>query len=255
MLTIENGLIILFFCFKIGFIVEYYFIIRKSISEFTNKKISKNKIKTLKTYNDNLKTANDDIRAFRHDFNNIMQAIDGYIKLNDYEGLKSYYKDLYFECNIMKNLVMINPNIINNINLYNIIMKYSKEAKENSIIFNFAGFSDFRKVDVEIENIIEKMLKNAINISKKSIQKEITVTYLYDKNKKEDVLIVAVLYESIRKIKLKDSYIYNLKEHMVEDTFADGKITIKLEGNILLQQLEMKSRGNKKMKDPIKLKG
>ena len=53
----------------------------------------KKKILVLKRYDEKLELANNDMKVFRHDFNNILQAIGGYIKMEDFDGLKRYYKD------------------------------------------------------------------------------------------------------------------------------------------------------------------
>lgn len=71
----------------------------------------KNKICVLKRYEEKLELANNNIRAFRHDFNNILQAIGGYIMMEDFEGLKKYYKDLEEECKFIKNITDINNKV------------------------------------------------------------------------------------------------------------------------------------------------
>lgn len=71
----------------------------------------RNKIRVLKRYDKKLEIANNEMRAFRHDFNNILQAIGGYIKMEDFDGLKRYYKDLDAECKFLKNISDINNKV------------------------------------------------------------------------------------------------------------------------------------------------
>lgn len=71
----------------------------------------KNKIQVLKRYDEKLELANNEMKAFRHDFNNILQAIGGYIKMEDLDGLKKYFKDLEAECKFLKNVTVINNKV------------------------------------------------------------------------------------------------------------------------------------------------
>ena len=71
----------------------------------------KKKILVLKRYDEKLELANNDMKVFRHDFNNILQAIGGYIKMEDFDGLKRYYKDLNAECKFLNDITEINNKI------------------------------------------------------------------------------------------------------------------------------------------------
>lgn len=45
-----------------------------------------------KLYINTLNDTINELRGFKHDFNNIIQVIDGYLRLNNIEGLKKYHK-------------------------------------------------------------------------------------------------------------------------------------------------------------------
>lgn len=45
-----------------------------------------------------LNLTKDTIMSLKHDYNNILQAIGGYIRENDFSGLKEYYNDLLIDC-------------------------------------------------------------------------------------------------------------------------------------------------------------
>lgn len=55
----------------------------------------------------------DSVRGFKHDFDNIVTTIGGYIKTNDMDGLKKYYIQLEEDCQKVNNLYLLNPEIIN----------------------------------------------------------------------------------------------------------------------------------------------
>lgn len=52
------------------------------------------KLESAEEYNKTLHILHDSVRGFKHDFDNIVTTIGGYIKTNDMDGLKSYYSQL-----------------------------------------------------------------------------------------------------------------------------------------------------------------
>lgn len=175
-----------------------YLVLCNNIKQNEKIKISKNSIRALKKYNSNLIKANNDMRCFKHDFNNIMQAIEGYIKLNDYKGLKVYFNDLLLECNLMKNLKPINITEMYQTEIYNLILRKSEKAKKNNIKFDLVALMDFKSlnnINVNISKIVENMLDNAIKISAKSIEKNITVNCMYDKKYNRNIILVLSSFE------------------------------------------------------------
>ena len=75
-------------CLILVIINIYNFINRREII------INTLKIETLEENNRNLIEVNNHARCFKHDFNNILQAIDGYIILDDMSSLQKYFKSL-----------------------------------------------------------------------------------------------------------------------------------------------------------------
>ena len=92
----------------IGEIICIYITI-SNIYESIKIQILKNNLAETKTYNESLLMLNDNIRGFKHDFNNIIQAIGGYINTDDKKGLKQYYSELVTDCNRVNNLSILNP--------------------------------------------------------------------------------------------------------------------------------------------------
>lgn len=72
------------------------------------------KLESAEAYNNTLRILHDNVRGFKHDFDNIVTTIGGYIKTNDMEGLKNYYSQLEDDCQRVNNLYILNPNIVNN---------------------------------------------------------------------------------------------------------------------------------------------
>ena len=52
---------------------------------------TKEQLETAEEYNKTLRILHDNVRGFKHDFDNIVTTIGGFIKTNDMDGLQKYY--------------------------------------------------------------------------------------------------------------------------------------------------------------------
>lgn len=157
----------------------------------------------------------DETRAFKHDFHNIIQAIGGYIITNDIEGLKKYYTQILNDCNNLNNFSKLNPELINNPAIYNILADKYHIAHNNNIQINLDIFLDLNSLNIniyELTRILGILLDNAIEASKECNNKNINIAFKQDKYKQ--MLIVENTYNNkqicIDKIFEKD---YTTKPH------------------------------------------
>ena len=88
------------------------------------------KLESAEEYNNTLHILHDSVRGFKHDFDNIVTTIGGYIKTNDMNGLENYYSQLEEDCQKVNNLYILNPDIINNPGIYNLLTTKYNEAEE-----------------------------------------------------------------------------------------------------------------------------
>ena len=125
-----NKIPIIFTLFNSILLLAYLFFNFYSLYEATKLKIVTKKLKDAENYNSSLLILYDNVRGFKHDFDNIINIIGGYIKLNDIDGLKQYYSSLESDCSRVKNIQILNPNIINNPGIYNLLVtEYEKAIK------------------------------------------------------------------------------------------------------------------------------
>lgn len=82
--------------------------------ELINLTNMKQKLESVEAYNQTLHILHDNVRAFKHDFDNIVTTIGGYINTDDLSGLKTYYVQLQQDCEKVNNLYILNPDSINN---------------------------------------------------------------------------------------------------------------------------------------------
>lgn len=170
----------------IYFLISMYSLIRTNKLEQTSRDLETEKI-----YNQTLTLLHDNIRCFKHDFDNIVQILGGYIDLNDMEGLKKYYKSLLKECKLTNNLNVLNPQTINNPSIYSLLNNKYYKASEDGITMNFEIFSDLSKINFniyELSRILGILLDNALEAAKETEEKLINITFRSD-NKKQIFII------------------------------------------------------------------
>lgn len=95
-------------------LLVYFSISIFSLTRIMKLTLTTRKLQSAEEYNRTLHILHDNVRGFKHDFDNIVTTIGGYIRTSDMEGLKSYYLQLEDDCQRVNNLYLLNPEIINN---------------------------------------------------------------------------------------------------------------------------------------------
>lgn len=175
------------------FLLSIFSLIRTNKLEITTQNLEEQKL-----YNKHLTTLHDNIRGFKHDFNNIVQAIGGFLTTDNIDGLKAYYKDLLEECQINNNLAVLNPELINNPVIYTLLSEKYSVADEMGIKLNLEVLTDLSNLNIktyELARIFGILLDNAIEAASKcEDKKEINITFRKDKNRHKDLIIVQNTY-------------------------------------------------------------
>ena len=165
----------------IYFISSMYGLIRTNKLEQTAKDLETEKI-----YNQTLTLLHDNIRCFKHDFDNIVQILGGYIDLGDMDGLKNYYKSLLEDCKLTNNLNVLNPQTINNPSIYSLLNNKYYKAANDGVTMNFEIFSDLSKINTniyELSRILGILLDNAIEAARETDEKVINIIIRSDVKK------------------------------------------------------------------------
>lgn len=148
--------------------------------------------------NSTLMELNDSIRCFKHDFYNIIQAIDGYILLGDMEALKGYFSKLLDECNHLKNLEIFTTKAINDPAVYGILLNKYKKAENSEINMNIdviMDFSNMGKYSYRLSRVLGILLDNAIEASLECNEKEINISFLQSNDLKKKKIVIENTYE------------------------------------------------------------
>ena len=167
LLSIITGLIFSLLCTYITISIL------KNIKLETNNKIESAKLEQQKKYILDLEKKNNEIRKFKHDFNNIILGLDGYINNDDFnkEKLKKYFNStiMTFNNNIeLNDIVIAKLNSIKVSSLKSLITNKVLVAQNNNIDadINIEGeITDFYTDEMQLSRVLGVLLDNAIEAS------------------------------------------------------------------------------------------
>lgn len=184
--------------FSILMLLSYLCISMYSLVETSRHQCTKKDLNEVTLYNKTLTILHDNIRAFKHDFNNIVQSIGGYISTNDMEGLKKYYSQLLGDCKSSNNLAALSPNVINDSAVYNLITSKYHKALDLGITVNLEVFLDLKTLNMKIyefTRILGILLDNAIEATSECKNKEIIIIIQKDTSSNRQLAIVKNTYK------------------------------------------------------------
>ena len=167
LLSVITGLIFILLCTYITVSVL------KNIKLEANNKIESAKLEQQKKYILDLEKNNNEIRKFKHDFNNIILGLDGYINNDDFdkEKLKKYFNStiMNFNNNIeLNDIVIAKLNSIKVSSLKSLIINKVLVAQNNNIDIdiNIQGeINDFYTDEMQLSRVLGILLDNAIEAS------------------------------------------------------------------------------------------
>ena len=158
----------------------YFFVSFMSLNRTMNLQLKTEQLEKAENYNNTLLTLYDSVRGFKHDLNNILHLIGGYIDTNDMEGLKQYYSDLRKDSVRIKNAELLNPNLINNPGIYNLIVSKQQRATDLKTNISLEVFFDFKKLHMPVydfSRILGILLDNAIEAASECEEKQVLLMF------------------------------------------------------------------------------
>lgn len=169
-------------------------------------------LESAEEYNKSLEILYDKVKGFKHDFDNIISTLDGYIENNDMNGLKNYFDEVKKDCKITNNLSIINPRTINNPGIYSLLNNKYFKATNLGINFEFEYFLDLNKIDVnlyQLSRILGILIDNAIEESEKCEEKIIKISFIRENRNNRAVITIQNTYSN--------------KDVNIEEIFEKGK--------------------------------
>ena len=182
-----------FVCLLIYFGLSFY-----SLGKIISLINTTQKLESAEEYNKTLRILHDNVRGFKHDFDNIVTTIGGYIKTNDMKGLEKYYSQLEEDCARVNNLYILNPEIINNPGIYNLLTTKYNEATEKDIKVNLTFLLDLNELHMKIyefARILGILLDNAIEAASECENKIINITFRNDSKNSRNIVQIENTYK------------------------------------------------------------
>ena len=179
-------------------LLVYYIISIYSLTRTFKLISTTQKLESAEEYNRSLRILHDSVRAFKHDFDNIVTTIGGYIRTNDMKGLKDYYLQLEDDCQRVNNLYLLNPEIINNDGIYNLLTKKYQEADCKDIKVNMTFLLDLNNLHMKIyefARILGILLDNAIEASSECEEKIINIDFRNDQKNSRQLITIENTYK------------------------------------------------------------
>ena len=152
---------------------------------------SQDELKQEKTYNTTLSNLVDSLRVVKHDYNNILQTINGYIVTKEYKGLEEHFKELYKESNSIATTESVNPSVINQPAVYAIVGSKYNTAMTKNIKFDVDVETNIKEINfnfTDLSRILGILLDNAIEATEQADTKEMSISFSYNKKKQADMI-------------------------------------------------------------------
>lgn len=221
-----------------------------------NKKIDtiSKELNSQNLYNKTLSSLNDNLRCFKHDFNNIVQSIGGYISLGDIDGLKLYYRKLFDDCKETNDLANLNPNRINNPSIYSLLVNKYFLAKDKGLDIVINVITDLDTINFNIyklTRILGILIDNAIEAATLTKEKIVDVEISSDSKKQlfkisnscnNNNIKIDKLFEKGYSTKEQNSGIGLWEVHNILEKNEQANLYTVVKDYIFVQQLEIFNR-------------
>ncbi len=182
-----------FICLVIYFVLSFY-----TLTRIIKLVTTTQKLESEEEYNKTLHILHDNVRSFKHDFDNIVTTIGGYIKTNDMKGLESYYSQLEEDCQKVNNLYILNPDIVNNPGIYNLLTTKYGEADEKGVKINLTFLLDLNNLHMKIyefARILGILLDNAIEAASECDEKILNIVFRNDAKNNRNIILIENTYK------------------------------------------------------------
>jgi len=201
----------------------------------------------IKTLNENI----DALRSFKHDFNNIVQCIAGYIEMNDLNGLKKFCSQMQSEVRIINNTMPLNNYIKNDPALYSLILSKLSYAEVKDVKFNLSILDEINRGSIkeyDFCKVFGILLDNAIEAASESEKRLVDLYINKSSNSKKTVISISntfsgnidteKIYENGFTTKNNHSGFGLFEVKKILGKYKNASISTSISGPIFTQKLE-----------------
>ena len=145
-------------------------------------------------HNETLSKVNEGVRGFKHDMGNIVQAILGYIAINDAEGAKKYCQNLVIGFNDINILSILSPKVIDDPAIYGVVVNKILIARDKNMTLSLDINTSVSKINFpkfELSRILGILLDNAIEAGEQTKDKKLTLNMHHDYKRNVDIIVIS----------------------------------------------------------------
>lgn len=135
-------------------------------------------ISSMVTLNHQMREDIDDFKKVRHDFNNLLQAYQGFIETQDYESLSAYHKELFDSCIAADDKLRLHNELSARPAVYGEFMAMYSFAQRTGVEVRAKKLSAFTLVkipDFDFCRLLGNLLTNAIEHAAASDKKSVAI--------------------------------------------------------------------------------
>ena len=146
------------------------------------------------THNETLSKVNEGVRGFKHDMGNIVQAILGYIAINDAEGAKRYCQNLVIGFNDINILSILSPKVIDDPAIYGVVVNKILVARDKNMTLSLdinTSVSNINFPKFELSRILGILLDNAIEAGENTQEKKLILNMYHDYTRNVDTIVIS----------------------------------------------------------------
>lgn len=211
-------------------------------------------ISKLRKSNQMLRRENDSVRAFKHDFNNIMQVIGGFIRTDDMEKLREYYFKIMNECEDTKMSELFRKILKENCAIFALLANKYKIAQEKNINMNIeimCNLKEIRENIYEITRILGILFDNALEAADEcKEQRNVYIQMVKNYQYNQHVIVIENNYVN-KNVSIREIYQKNFTTKSTEHNSGLGLWKVK---NIVSKTKNLKlntSKGNDYFKQTL----
>ncbi|MEG2348827.1 MAG: GHKL domain-containing protein [Clostridia bacterium] len=162
-----------------------------------------------KLHNKTMSGMIDGVRTIKHDYNNIIQALNGYMSTKQYDKLQDHINSVLGECSVINNISTIDPKVFNDPAIYGIVGSKFFIANEKDIPVELDITTNIAEIQFskpDLSRILGILIDNAIEATDKINDKYIKIEMSYDKKKCSDVIKIFNTFSLDKNIDLNKIY-------------------------------------------------
>ena len=234
-------------------LLSYFGISFYSLTRVMKLQTTTRDLENAESYNETLQTLYDNVKSFKHDFDNMIHMLDGYLKNDDMKGLKEYYYDLTKDYDRVNAISVLNPNVINNPGIYNMLVSKYKLASDCDVKLHIEFFMDFNSLHMpiyEFSRVLGILLDNAIEAASECDDKIVNIMFRTSSRDNVELVKIENTFKNkdidLKTIFKKDTS--TKEKHMgmglwevnqIVNRFNNIKLVPSKEGKYFCQQLEI----------------